>query len=68
MELNVHDLHLRASDDVGGRKDSVRIMSMPTYTGRMPGNLADSPILAWARMSSKSTLLRCLDGLSMERM
>ncbi|MCP4965343.1 MAG: hypothetical protein GY926_08910 [bacterium] len=52
----------------GGKKDSVRIISMPMYTGKMPGNLAEVLMLGWARMASKSSLLMRAHGTSIDGM
>ncbi len=52
----------------GGKYDSLRIISMPMYTGKMPGNLAEAFMFGCACVSSNYTLVMRTDGGSMDEM
>ena len=50
----------------GGKYDSVSIISMPTYTGKMPGNLAVTLMFGWLLIALRSSSLIWIAGTSME--
>jgi hypothetical protein len=52
----------------GGRYDSVKIISMPMKTGRIPGSFAEVEMLGCARISSKVSLDMRAAGTSTDGM